>query len=66
MRPVPKSDIVFVLESALRLSGVVLVRDRAGYRLAPLADAVGTGRFDSTAANPEPGYGVSVVPMQFG
>ena len=54
VRPVPKSDIVFVLESALRLSGVVLVRDRAGYRLAPLADAVGTGRVDSAAASPEP------------
>jgi len=54
VRPVPKSDIVFVLESALRLSGVVLVRDRAGYRLAPLADAVGTGRVDTAAASPEP------------
>jgi general secretion pathway protein D len=65
VRPVPKSDIVFVLENALRLSGVVLVRDSAGYRLTPLGDAVGTGRVDSAAANPEPGYGVSVVPLQF-
>ena len=65
VRPVPKSDIVFVLESALRLSGVVLVRDSAGYRLTPLGDAVGTGRVDSAAANPEPGYGVSVVPLQY-
>ncbi|MGB6400275.1 MAG: secretin N-terminal domain-containing protein, partial [Bradyrhizobium sp.] len=66
VRPVPKSDIVFVLENALRLSGVVLVRDSAGYRLTPLGDAVGTGRVDSAAANPEPGYGVSVVPLQYG
>jgi general secretion pathway protein D len=65
VRPVPKSDIVFVLENALRLSGVVLVRDSAGYRLTPLGDAVGTGRVDSDAANPEPGYGVSVVPLQY-
>jgi general secretion pathway protein D len=65
VRPVPKSDIVFVLENALRLSGVVLVRDSAGYRLTPLGDAVGTGRVDSAAANPEPGYGVSVVPLQY-
>ena len=65
VRPVPRSDIVFVLESALRLSGVVLVRDSAGYRLTPLADAVGTGRVDSAAASPEPGYGVSVVPLQY-
>jgi general secretion pathway protein D len=65
VRPVPKSDIVFVLENALRLSGVVLVRDSAGYRLTPLGDAVGTGRVDAAAASPEPGYGVSVVPLQY-
>jgi general secretion pathway protein D len=65
VRPVPKSDIVFVLESALRLSGVVLVRDGASYRLTPLGDAVGAGHVDSAAVSPEPGYGVSVVPLQF-
>src|SRR6516164_876604 len=65
VRPVPKSDIVFVLESALRLSGVVLVRESSGYRLTPLGDAVGAGRVDSAAASPEPGYGVSVVPLQY-
>src|SRR6195256_6256167 len=64
-RPVAKSDILFVLEDALRLSGVVLVRDTAGYRLSPIGDAVGSGRTDSAGANPEPGYGVSVVPLQY-
>ena len=62
VRPVAKSDIIFVLESALRISGIVLVRDTAGYRLTPLGDAVGTGRVDAAASSPEPGYGVSVVP----
>lgn len=65
VRPVPKSDIVFVLESALRLSGVVLIRDTAGYRLTPLNDAVGTGHVDEAGETPEPGYGVSVVPLQY-
>src|SRR5271165_995289 len=65
VRPVAKSDIVFVLESALRLSGVVLVKDAAGYKLTPLGDAVGAGRVDAAAASPEPGYGVSVVPLQY-
>ena len=65
VKPVPKSDIVFVLENALRLSGVVLVRDTAGYRLTPVGDAVGSGRVDAAAASPEPGYGVSVVPLQY-
>src|SRR4051794_7715376 len=64
-RPVPKSDIVFVLESALRLSGIVLLRDASGYRLTPLGDAIGAGRVDTEASNPEPGYGVSVVPLQY-
>ena len=65
VRPVPKSDILFVLENALRISGVVLLRDTAGYRLTPVGDAVGAGRVDSGVANPEPGYGVSVVPLQY-
>jgi general secretion pathway protein D len=65
VRPVAKSDIIFVLESALRLSGVVLVRDPNGYRLTPLGDAVGSGRVDAAAASPEPGYGVSIVPLQY-
>jgi general secretion pathway protein D len=65
VRPVQKSDIVFVLESALRQSGVVLLKDAAGYKLTPLGDAVGAGRVDAVAANPEPGYGVSVVPLQY-
>ncbi len=65
VRPVPKSDMVFVLENALRLSGVVLLQDTAGYRLTPLGDAVGGGRVDAAAANPEAGFGVSVVPLQY-
>jgi general secretion pathway protein D len=65
VRPVPKSDIIFVLENALRISGVVLVRDTSGYRLSPVGDAVGAGRVDAAASNPEPGYGVSVVPLQY-
>jgi general secretion pathway protein D len=65
VRPVAKSDIVFVLENALRLSGIVLIRDTAGYRLTPLGDAIGAGRVDAAGASPEPGFGVSVVPLQY-
>jgi general secretion pathway protein D len=65
VRPVPKSDIIFVLENALRMSGVVLVRDTSGYRLTAVGDAVGGGHVDSQPSNPEPGYGVSVVPLQY-
>src|SRR3982074_336702 len=65
VKPVPKSDIVFVLENALRLSGVVLVRDTAGYRLTPIGDPRGSGRRESRGPRPRPGFGVSVVPLQY-
>lgn len=64
-RPVPKTDILFVLENALRVSNVVLVRETAGYRLVPLGDAVGTGNVDADPAIAEPGYGISVVPLHY-
>src|SRR5262249_42131596 len=64
-RPVPKSDLLFVLENALRLSGVVLVKDVQGFRLIPLGDAVGAGNLDPTEAHAEPGYGVSAVPLRY-
>jgi general secretion pathway protein D len=64
-RPVPKSDLLFVLENALRLSGVVLVKDVQGYRLIPLGDAVGAGNLDTAAARAEPGYGISVVSLRY-
>ena len=64
-KPVPKSDLVYVLESVLRMSNVVLIRDAVGYRIIPLGDAVGGGNADTVAGHPEPGYGVSVVPLQY-
>ncbi len=66
-RPVPKKDVLFVLESALRTSGAVLVRDTAGYRIIPGGEAVGNGGMDSAAAgnSPEPGYGITVIPLQY-
>jgi general secretion pathway protein D len=62
-RPVPKSDLLFVLESALRLSGAALVRDKGGYIILPGADAAGSGTVDSIART-EPGYGITVIPLQ--
>jgi general secretion pathway protein D len=44
------------------VSNVALVRDTAGYRLVPLVEAVGAGNVDGARA--EPGYGISVVPLQ--
>ena len=64
-RPVPRSDLLFVFETALRLTGVAMVRDTVGYRLIPIGDAVAAGNLDSTPARAEPGYGISVVQLQY-
>ena len=63
-RPIPRSDIAFVLENALRLGGVALIRDTSGYRLLPQGDATGAGAVERSE-RAEPGYGVSVVPVQY-
>jgi general secretion pathway protein D len=64
-RPVPKSDILFVLENALRLSNVALVRDASGgYRLMPAGEAIGTGQVDKLASA-QPGYGITVIPLRY-
>lgn len=63
VRPVPKADALYVLENALRMSGVALVRDRSGYRLLP-ANEAGPGGIDR-AASAEAGHGISVVPLRY-
>jgi general secretion pathway protein D len=64
VRPVPKADAVYVLENALKMSGVSLMRDRGGsYRLIPSADA-GPGSVDR-GDGVEAGQGISVVPLRY-
>jgi len=64
-RPVPRSELLFVFETALRLTGVALVKDSTGYRLIPVSDAVAGGNLDPEVARAQPGYGISVVPLQY-
>ncbi|KJC34227.1 general secretion pathway protein GspD [Bradyrhizobium sp. LTSP849] len=63
VRPVPKADAIYVLENALRMSGVALVRDRTGYRLLPAPEA-GPGSIDRSA-NAAAGQGITVVPLRY-
>ncbi|WP_407654506.1 type II secretion system secretin GspD [Bradyrhizobium prioriisuperbiae] len=65
VRPIPKVDALYVLENALRMSNVALVKDRnGGYRLIPANEAGGSGGIDRTATA-EPGQGISVVPLRY-
>ena len=63
VRPVPKADAIYVLENALRMSGVALVHDRTGYRLLPAPEA-GPGGIDRSA-NAAAGQGITVVPLRY-
>jgi general secretion pathway protein D len=63
VRPVAKADALYVLENALRMSGVALVRDRSGYRLVPSPEA-GPGGLDRNGSA-EAGQGISVVPLRY-
>jgi general secretion pathway protein D len=63
-RSVPRRDVLYVLETALRVSNVALVRQGTAYRLVPAVDAAGTGTMDRADAL-EAGYGITVVPLQF-
>src|SRR5262249_42207290 len=49
-RPIPRSELLFVFETALRLTGIALVKDAVGYRLIPISDAVAAGNLDSGVA----------------
>ena len=64
VRPIAKADALYVLENALRMSNVALVRDRGGgYRLLP-ANEAGPGGIDRTGSA-EAGQGISVVPLRY-
>ena len=63
-RPVPKTELLYVLESALKANNIAMMRDPAGYRLVPLSEAAGGGT-DVGTSRPEPGYGLSVVPLRY-
>lgn len=65
-RPIAKKDMLYVLENALRVNNLLLVRDVVGYRILPATDGA-VGSVDSPGANGavEPGYGLTVIPVQY-
>jgi general secretion pathway protein D len=65
-RPIAKRDMLFVLENALRVNNLVLVRDAVGYRILPATDGAvgGIDRPDAESAI-EAGYGLTVIPVQY-
>ncbi|MFG1294595.1 type II secretion system secretin GspD [Xanthobacter sp. V13C-7B] len=65
VRAVPKADLPYVLETALKANSIAMVHDASGYRLVPLSEAAGSGSVSMGGGRPEAGYGVSVVPLRY-
>ena len=65
-RPVAKKDMLFVLENALHENNLNMMRDASGYRIVPANDG-GAGAVDraGASADVEPGYGMTVIPLQY-
>ena len=66
-RPIPKRDLLFVLESALRGANLTMIREAGGYSIVPLPE---TGLFGPVDRADSPdaaaaGYGMTIVPLQF-
>ena len=58
--------MLFVLENALRVNNLLLVRDAVGYRILPATDgAIGSTDRPGANGSTEPGYGLTVIPVQY-
>ena len=63
-RPIEKKDMLYVLENALSANNLVMIRNASGYRIAP-ANEGGVGTVDERGESAEPGFGLTVIPLQY-
>jgi general secretion pathway protein D len=62
-KPTPAPEILTVFESALRSSGVAMVRESDRLRLMPVNEVFGTAQLDQ-GTTIQPGYAVTVFPLK--
>jgi len=62
-RPVPKSAIMTLYESAAKIVNANVVREGGIYKVVPIGEALGNGAVDQAALTP--GYGISVLPLHY-
>jgi len=64
-RPVPRRDILPMLEEALKLNGSAIVRNGDTYQVILASEAAQSGgAVDYATRRVSPGYGISVLPLQ--
>jgi general secretion pathway protein D len=64
-RPLSKELLLPTLETMLRMSGAVLVRDGGMYRIIPAAGAAQKGNLVPRLGGGRVGYGVRIVPLRY-
>lgn len=62
-KPTPAPEILNLLESALRSSGVAMLREGDRLRLVPASEALGVAELDR-GTTIQPGYAVTVLPLK--
>jgi general secretion pathway protein D len=60
---IPRKDVLPVLEGVLRMSNAAIVHDGKLVKIVPIPEASGHAAVGAAAA--QPGFGVSVVPLQY-
>ncbi len=63
-QPLPRAEVLPALEAAFRLSGLALLKNDAGYRIVPIADAPRAAGVAQLRGS-QPGFGIEIVPLRF-
>ena len=63
-RPVSRSQLILMLENALRAQGAVLVHQDGVYRVLPGSEAQGVGGANIGPDAGTPGFGITALPLQ--
>jgi general secretion pathway protein D len=63
-RPIPRKDILPLLENALQLNGAVVARQGDVYQIVLASEAAGSGSVDVGSRRVSPGYGLTVLPLE--
>jgi general secretion pathway protein D len=63
-RPVPRNQLLWLLETALRAQGSLIVQQGVVYRILPAGEANAVGDVNVGPEVGAPGYGISALPLQ--
>jgi general secretion pathway protein D len=63
-RPVPRAQLMVLLESALRAQGAVIIEQDGVYRIIPANEATGVGQTNVGHDVGTLGYGISALPLE--